>query len=71
VGDSVEQCGARFRVLETRHGRPSRVEVRFDVPLDSDALRILVWQSGKLGRLRIPAAGVARIPWSAGPMGGL
>jgi hypothetical protein len=71
VGESVEQCGARIRVLETRHGRPSQVEVRFDVPLDSDALRIVAWQNGRLARLRIPQAGVTRIPWSAGPMGGL
>jgi hypothetical protein len=71
VGDSVEQCGARIRVLETRSGRPSQVEVRFDVPLDSDALRIVAWQSGRLARLRIPQTGATRIPWSAGPMGGL
>lgn len=71
AGEVVDQCGARFRVLEMRDDRPARVEVQFDAPLDSPHIRILAWQDARLRRIRVPSETALEIPWSPGPMGTL
>jgi hypothetical protein len=70
VGDSVRQCGAILRVTAVRDGRPARLEVTFDAPLDEAGPRVLVWRDRQLARLSPPAVGqTTEIPWTPGPTG--
>jgi len=68
VGDTVRQCGASVRVTRVNRGKPSRLEVTFDTPLDADDLALLVWREGRLRRFDLPATGASiEIPWESGP----
>jgi hypothetical protein len=70
VGDTVRQCGATLRVTAVRDGRPARLEVTFDAPIDAAGPRVLVWRDRKLARLSPLAMGeTTEIPWSPGPTG--
>ncbi|MGA7119910.1 MAG: hypothetical protein WBY94_07435 [Polyangiaceae bacterium] len=70
VGDLVSQCGAGYRVLDMREGRPSEVELTLDVPLEDPHVHLLVWQEGHLRPMALPAVGDSlEIAWSPGPVG--
>jgi hypothetical protein len=70
TGDVVRQCGAMYRVAADDDGRPTRVDLAFDAPLDDPRLRIFAWQDGHLRPLAIPAEGqTVEVPWSPGPTG--
>jgi hypothetical protein len=70
VGDTVQQCGASYRVNALREGRPSEVRITFDRALDDPSIRLLFWQNDRLRELAPPAPGSSvELPWSAGPLG--
>jgi hypothetical protein len=57
VGDVVALDGMRARVL-ARNGRgPTRVEFRFDRPLDDPGLCFLAWRGGRLEHVVPPSIG--------------
>jgi hypothetical protein len=69
-GDSAHQCGATYRVLEARGGRPVRIELAVDVPLEDPHVRLVAWQAGGLAPVALPKVGDAvALPWSPGPIG--
>lgn len=70
LGETIEQCGATYRVAALVDGRPSRVELTLDVPLDDRRVRLLTWDAGHLRAVAPPAMGEATdIAWSPGPIG--
>jgi hypothetical protein len=70
LGEEVEQCGATYRVAALVDGRPSRIELTLDVPLDDPRVRLLTWDAGHLRPVVPPAMGEATdIAWSPGPIG--
>jgi hypothetical protein len=70
LGEAIEQCGATYRVAALVDGRPSRVELTVDVPLDDPHVRLLTWDAGHLRAVVPPAMGEATdIAWSPGPIG--
>jgi hypothetical protein len=70
VGDTIDQCGARIRVVAMREGRPSRIELTTDAPLDGSDVAFVAWRDGAMRRLPLPPVGESVvIPWSPGPSG--
>jgi hypothetical protein len=57
VGDEVRQCGASIRVEAVDQGKPSRLSVGLDEPLESEDLTLLVWRANRLRRLDVPPIG--------------
>ena len=70
VGDEVRQCGATYRVTAVTAGRPSKIDVVFERPLDEPGARILVWKDGALGAFSPPPVGASsEVAWFPGPLG--
>ena len=46
-----------IRVTDTEGGRPARIEVRFDRPLDAPDLVVMVWREHRSEPLPVLAAG--------------
>jgi hypothetical protein len=70
IGETVQQCGASYRVSALQDGRPSEVRITFDRPLDDPSIRLLLWKDNRLRQLTPPVQGAsAELPWSAGPLG--
>ena len=68
VGDTVTLLGAEVRVLAEQEGRPTRIAVKFDRPLDDAALWFVAWRDGALRRVSIPGPGVVlHLPHTPGP----
>ena len=57
AGDVVAVDGLTATVLDTGRIGPSRVEFRFDRPLDDPSLWLLSWQDGQLRHIAPPAQG--------------
>jgi hypothetical protein len=57
VGDVVEIDGLWATVLETGRSGPSRVEFRFDRPVDDPTMVLLAWRDGRLQRVAPPVLG--------------
>jgi hypothetical protein len=65
AGDQVRQCGASIRIDAVDEGRPSKLSVELDEPLDSADLTFLSWEDGRLRHVRVPGLGeIADFPWS-------
>jgi hypothetical protein len=70
AGDEVTVCGARVRAASVDDGRPARIEVDSDVPLDDPSASWLVWAAGKLQHVAFPPLGASTtIAWTPGPSG--
>ncbi len=70
AGDVVSQCGAVVRVAAVEDGKPSRLDVTFDAPLDGSDLALLAWRGSRIERLAAPPVGAGlELPWSPGPSG--
>jgi hypothetical protein len=57
MGDVVQLDGMRARVLARSSRGPTRVEFRFDRPLDDPGLYFLAWQGGRLRHIVLPPIG--------------
>jgi len=57
VGDTVELDGMRATVLARGDDGPTRVEFRFDRPLDDPGLYFLTWRAGRLQHVVPPPIG--------------
>jgi len=68
AGDEVTQCGARVRVAAVEDGSPTRLEVRFDLPLDDPGLATVAWDGDRLARVRLAIGETRLLPWRPGPM---
>jgi hypothetical protein len=67
VGDEVRQCGASIRVDAIDEGKPSRLSVELDEPLESHDLTFLAWDGARLRHLVPPSLGhAADLPWAPG-----
>jgi hypothetical protein len=69
AGHERTQCGAVFRVLAVRDGRPYRVRVTFDKSLDDDTITVLRWVDGELRPMKLSVGAEQRLRWAPGPMG--
>jgi hypothetical protein len=70
VGDRFTQCGASYRVDAAKSGRPTRIELTLDVPLEDSHIRVLAWQDGHLRSVEsLPIGHSLDIAWSPGPVG--
>lgn len=70
VGDEVRQCNVVYRVTAVDQGKPTELDLTFDVPLEDPSLRILLWNGERFVPLAIPSVGeTAQIAWSPGPLG--
>jgi hypothetical protein len=56
-GDEVTARGFNVRVLETDHGSPRRILVRFDRPLDDPSLCFVTYAHGAQHRVTMPPIG--------------
>ena len=68
AGDEVTVCGARVRVTAVEAGAPTRLEVRFGVPLDHPDLATVAWDGHKLALVRLEPGETRLLPWMPGPM---
>jgi hypothetical protein len=65
VGDTVQQCGASIRVEAVDQGKPSRLSVELDEPLESADLVFLARRGGRLRRFDLPQVGeAADVSWA-------
>jgi hypothetical protein len=70
VGDAVKACSARVTVLDVDgDGRPTRIEARFDEPLDDPAIRLVAWKDGAVKPVRLAVGATTDLAWSPGPIG--
>lgn len=70
AGDRFTQCGGRYRVDAIHDGRPTRIELTLDVPLEDPHVHMLAWQGGRLRPVEnLAIGGSMEIAWSPGPTG--
>ena len=72
VGDEVEQCGATYRVVAVKDGKPSKVEVHLRRSFDDPEIGVIEWRGDGFARFALPKVGDSvELPWRAGPSGAL
>lgn len=65
AGETVRLAGLEVTVLAVDDGKPTRVQLAFDAPLEDPSLLFLGWRDGRLRRLPLPAVGRSmRLPRS-------
>lgn len=70
AGDDVLVCGLHVCVLESDQGRPTKIEVTSDRPLEAPGTAWFVWQTGAMRRISFPPMQQSlTIAWSPGPSG--
>jgi hypothetical protein len=69
AGDRVELDDVTVTVVAAAGGYPSRIEVRFEAPLEDERYRLLAWQDGRLAPLQVSIGEHVVIPWTPGPTG--
>jgi hypothetical protein len=68
AGDELTVCGAHLRVASVDSGAPTRLEIRFGVPLDHPDLATVAWDGHTLAPVRLSPGETRLLPWHPGPM---
>jgi hypothetical protein len=70
AGDVVPYGAATVRIVADEGGRPTRIAVTFDRPLDDPSIVLVAWQRGALRTIPPPAPGAEVVlSHEVGPMG--
>jgi hypothetical protein len=68
AGTVLPLDGLTVRVVQDVGGQPSRVQFRFDVPLDDPSLRFLEWRGRRLVPAQLPPLGETRAIYRSPPL---
>jgi len=68
IGDGALTCGVKVSVAAIERGRPARIAVASDAPLEAPGITWLAWRDGALRPITFPPiGGRMTVAWSPGP----